>query len=40
MLIDFVDRVKKLLPGHVKLVSMKLKETPNSYAEWVEADQR
>lgn len=40
MLIDFVDRVKKLLPGHVKLVSMKLKETPNSYAEWVAADQR
>ncbi len=39
MLIDFVGRVKKLLPNNVKLVSMKLKETPNSFAEWVESDQ-
>lgn len=40
MLLDFVGRVKKLLPGHVKLVSMKLKETPTSYAEWHAADQQ
>ena len=39
MLLDFVQRVKGLLPGRVKLVAMKLKETPNSFAEWLAADQ-
>ena len=40
MLIDFVGRIRGLLPSSVKLVNMKLKETPNSYAEWVAADQQ
>ena len=39
MLIDFVSRVKKLLPAEVRLVSMRLRETPNSYAEWNLSDQ-
>lgn len=38
MLIDFVGRVGQLLPGHVRLISMKLKETPTSYAEWHASD--
>ena len=39
MLVDFVSRVRKLLPANVSLISMKLKETPTSYAEWHAADQ-
>jgi len=39
MLIDFVNRVEGLLPDEIKLVNMKLKETPNSYAEWNLSDQ-
>jgi 6-pyruvoyltetrahydropterin/6-carboxytetrahydropterin synthase len=39
MLYDFAVKIQKLLPDNIKLVSMKLKETPNSYAEWVAADQ-
>lgn len=39
MLLDFVDRVRGLLPSHVKLVTMKLKETPHSFAEWQAGDQ-
>ncbi len=40
MLSDFVKRIQKLLPSSVKLVTLKLKETPNSYAEWQAVDQR
>lgn len=39
MLSDFVKRIQGLLPSNVKLVTLKLKETPNSYAEWQAADQ-
>jgi 6-pyruvoyltetrahydropterin/6-carboxytetrahydropterin synthase len=39
MLIDFVNRIQSLLPSYVKLVTLRLKETPNSYAEWQSADQ-
>ncbi len=39
MLLDFVFRIKSLLPTHVSLVSLKLKETPNSFSEWHAADQ-
>ena len=39
MLSDFVKRIKSLLPSNVKLVTLKLKETPNSYAEWQASDQ-
>jgi 6-pyruvoyltetrahydropterin/6-carboxytetrahydropterin synthase len=40
MLMDFVARISLLLPSHVKLVSLKLKETPTSYAEWHAIDQK
>ncbi|HMT28285.1 MAG TPA: 6-carboxytetrahydropterin synthase, partial [Bacteroidia bacterium] len=39
MLMDFVSRISLLLPPSVKLISLKLKETPTSYAEWHLADQ-
>jgi 6-pyruvoyltetrahydropterin/6-carboxytetrahydropterin synthase len=31
---DFVERIKKHLPKNVNLISVKLRETPTSYAEW------
>jgi len=40
MLSDFVKRIQSLLPGNVSLVTLKLKETPNSFAEWQASDQR
>ena len=40
MLSDFVGRIQGLLPNRVKLVTLKLKETPNSYAEWQAVDQK
>lgn len=39
MLLDFMNRIRSLLPAHVKLMSLKLKETPTSYAEWHACDQ-
>jgi len=36
MLLDFKNRIIKRLPHSVKLVNLKLKETPNSFAEWSE----
>ncbi len=39
MLLDFSDRIKKRLPDDVKLHSLKLYETNNSYAEWFADDQ-
>ena len=38
MLIDFADRIKSNLPVEVELVSMQLRETVTSYAEWFAAD--
>ncbi len=35
---DFAARIKKELPGHVKLHSLKLYETATSYAEWHASD--
>ena len=34
MVIDFSERIKKLLPENVKLHSIRLYETATSYAEW------
>jgi len=34
MVIDFSDRLKKLLPDNIKLHSLRLFETATSYAEW------
>lgn len=39
MIADLADRISRLLPGHVKLHSLKLRETPSSYAEWYADDQ-
>jgi len=39
MLFDIADRIKKQLPNHVSLHSLKLFETASSYAEWFAEDQ-
>jgi len=38
MVIDFVERIKKQLPPHLKLFSLKLHETATSFAEWYADD--
>ncbi len=38
MLLEFVDILKKHLPDNVELYSVRLWETPTSYAEWVKGD--
>jgi 6-pyruvoyltetrahydropterin/6-carboxytetrahydropterin synthase len=38
MLIDFAARIRELLPAGVRLHSMRLRETANSYAEWFADD--
>jgi len=38
LLIDFAERLNKLLPDNVKLHSLKLRETVTSYAEWFASD--
>lgn len=38
MLIDFAERIKKELPAHVELHSLRLHETANSFAEWYASD--
>jgi 6-pyruvoyltetrahydropterin/6-carboxytetrahydropterin synthase len=35
---DFAERIKKLLPGSIRLFSLKLYETATSYAEWFASD--
>ena len=40
MLIDFAVRLKRHLPSHVELFSLKLHETGNSFAEWYADDNR
>ena len=37
-LLDFAKRISELLPVGVKLHSIRLRETANSYAEWFAAD--
>ena len=39
MLIDFSDRLNKALPQNIRLLSLKLKETKSSWAEWYATDQ-
>lgn len=34
MIIDFANKIKKRLPGNIKLHSLKLQETDTSFAEW------
>jgi 6-pyruvoyltetrahydropterin/6-carboxytetrahydropterin synthase len=38
LLIDYAARIKAKLPRDVKLISMQLRETVTSYAEWFAAD--
>jgi 6-pyruvoyltetrahydropterin/6-carboxytetrahydropterin synthase len=38
LLVDFVTIIKRNLPGEVTLHSVKLHETPTSYAEWFASD--
>jgi len=38
MVIEFVEIIKKYLPDSVKLYSLKLYETPTSFAEWFAED--
>ncbi len=38
MVIDFVARIQKHLPKHLKLFSLKLHETATSFAEWFADD--
>jgi 6-pyruvoyltetrahydropterin/6-carboxytetrahydropterin synthase len=39
MIADMAGRIKTLLPENLKLFSLRLRETPSSYAEWFAADQ-
>lgn len=38
LLLDFVDRIRPLLPPHARLHNMKLRETATAYAEWFAAE--
>jgi 6-pyruvoyltetrahydropterin/6-carboxytetrahydropterin synthase len=38
LIADFAERIKKQLPPGIKLHSLKLYETANSYAEWFASD--
>lgn len=39
MVIDFAEKIKKHLPEHIELHSLKLQETESSFAEWYASDQ-
>jgi len=38
MIIDFAETIKKELPPHIQLHSLKLQETESSYAQWYASD--
>ena len=38
LILEFVERVRSLLQNNVRLVRMKLRETPTSFAEWIAED--
>ena len=38
MIIDFAEKIRRLLPKHIQLHSLKLQETATSFAEWHAAD--
>ena len=38
MVIDFANKIKKRLPNHITLHSLKLQETDTSFAEWYASD--
>jgi len=39
MIADMAVQISELLPKHLKLFSLRLRETPTSYAEWYAGDQ-
>ncbi|MCK7531400.1 MAG: 6-carboxytetrahydropterin synthase [Marinilabiliales bacterium] len=39
LLIDFASKIKGLLPEGVRLLSLRLQETANSFAEWHETQE-
>jgi 6-pyruvoyltetrahydropterin/6-carboxytetrahydropterin synthase len=39
MIADMAGQIKNLLPAHLTLYSLRLRETPTSYAEWFAEDQ-
>jgi len=39
MISDFAGQIASLLPAQLKLFSLRLRETPTSYAEWFAVDQ-
>jgi len=39
MIADMARQIKDLLPKNLKLFSLRLRETPSSYAEWFASDQ-
>jgi 6-pyruvoyltetrahydropterin/6-carboxytetrahydropterin synthase len=39
MIADIAGQIQALLPAHIKLHSLRLRETPSSYAEWYAEDQ-
>jgi 6-pyruvoyltetrahydropterin/6-carboxytetrahydropterin synthase len=38
MVIDFAEKIQRLLPQHIQLHSLKLQETETSFAEWHATD--
>ncbi|MDX1277326.1 6-carboxytetrahydropterin synthase [Oceanihabitans sediminis] len=38
MVIDFAEKIKKQLPSHISLFSLRLQETDSSFAEWFASD--
>ncbi|MCX7551206.1 6-pyruvoyl trahydropterin synthase family protein [Xanthomarina sp. F2636L] len=38
MVIDFAEKIKKQLPNHISLFSLRLQETDTSFAEWYASD--
>ena len=38
MVIDFAEKIRKHLPQHIQLHSLKLQETDSSFAEWYASD--
>jgi 6-pyruvoyltetrahydropterin/6-carboxytetrahydropterin synthase len=39
MIADIAVKIKDLLPSNIELFSLRLRETPSSYAEWFASDQ-
>lgn len=40
MVIDFAEKIKRHLPDHIALHSLKLQETETSFAEWYASDNK